>query len=141
MTSSFTRTPTYTRTITPTPTWSYTPTHTGTITHTGTPTVSPTATLDTVVYLYLGANQFEIPGPPLTIDYGLQSPGRLKLRVLNIHGMVIRHLADGYMGAGSWTTNWDGRDDQGVEATTGVYLVTLRYERRTEIKKVLVIRR
>jgi len=94
-----------------------------------------------VVYLYLDSNTLNIPlGPALTISYGFQAPGAMKLRVYNIQGMVIRHLADGPTGAGVYTTVWDGRDDLGQEVTTGIYLVVLRFEKHTEIKKVLVIR-
>jgi hypothetical protein len=39
---------------------------------------------------------------------------------------AVRHLHLGYHGAGSFEIKWDGLDDHGQPAETGVYLAILR---------------
>ena len=63
------------------------------------------------------------------------------VRVFNVRGMVVRHLADRSVGMGQQVIPWDGRDDIGRKVSTGLYLVVLKAGQTTDIKKVLVIQR
>jgi len=56
---------------------------------------------------------------PLT----LSAATRLRVRVLDVRGAVVRTLADGRVGAGAATLHWDGRDDAGRPVAAGVYFI------------------
>jgi hypothetical protein len=73
----------------------------------------------------------------------LDRPGPVRLVVLDIGGRVIRRLADRWMPAGSHEIVWNGRDDRGRRAPSGVYLVRLaagdgETSREETIRSVLV---
>jgi flagellar hook assembly protein FlgD len=91
--------------------------------------------------LFLSTNQFDIyPGATLVVSYILPKAGSFELRVYNVRGRTIRHLCDGNESAGRHTATWDGMDDLGQKVNSGLYLVTLRYNDVTTIKKVVAIR-
>ncbi|MCA9732289.1 MAG: DUF3160 domain-containing protein [Deferribacteres bacterium] len=50
----------------------------------------------------------------------------VQLTVLNIQGQIVAHLIDETMPAGYFTTRWDGRQQDGTAASTGVYFYNLK---------------
>jgi hypothetical protein len=64
--------------------------------------------------------------PATTIPFTLAKPGRARLAVYNALGQRIRVLFDGDRPAGRQVVTWDGRDDAGRHASSGVYFVELR---------------
>lgn len=41
---------------------------------------------------------------------------------------------------GSYTVRWDGRDETGKKASSGIYFLILEGEKETRTQKVLVVR-
>ena len=60
-----------------------------------------------------------------TIRYGLDAPGRVTLRVLDVLGREVRTLADGAEEPGDHAVLWDGRDERGRPVPGGVYFYRL----------------
>jgi hypothetical protein len=70
---------------------------------------------------------FPNPFNPLTtIRYHLPIRGRVTLAVFNTLGQRVRILADREHEAGYFTARWDGLDQDGREAPTGVYIALLK---------------
>jgi hypothetical protein len=64
--------------------------------------------------------------PLTTIRYDVPEPeGVVTLAIYNVRGEALRTLVDGEKPAGSHTARWDGRDDRGVAAASGVYFVRM----------------
>lgn len=63
--------------------------------------------------------------PPTTIEYEIAQSGRVVLRVFDISGRQVRSLTDTQLPAGRYTTQWDGRDEQGHALPSGVYFYRL----------------
>jgi hypothetical protein len=61
-----------------------------------------------------------------TISYVLPVPGKVTLRIYNILGQTVRTVVDAARSAGRHEMSWDGKNDQGNEVGSGVYLYTLR---------------
>jgi len=119
------------------PSATMTPTSTGS----PTPTLTPTATIEVDHGLFLSANQYDIySGSQLDIAYILPYACDLQLKVYNVRGRVIKILHEGNGSKGRHMTSWDGTDDMGQRVNSGLYLVTLRYNDFTVIKKVVAIR-
>ena len=66
--------------------------------------------------------------------------GDVQLRVYNVRGATIRHLYSGSQAPAAYTQYWDGLDDNGQEASTGLYLIAVMEPNRVEIKKVAVVK-
>ena len=64
-----------------------------------------------------------------TIRYTLSASGMIDLVVYDVSGHAVRTLVRGQLPAGVHRAVWDGRDDKGIEVSSGVYLYRLRIDR------------
>jgi Spy/CpxP family protein refolding chaperone len=60
--------------------------------------------------------------PETQIAYTLGIAERVKIRIYNITGQLIRTFDQGYQSAGSYSIRWDGRNENGDMTASGVYL-------------------
>lgn len=74
------------------------------------------------------------------ISYQLDAPSRVRLRVYNAAGQLVRVLEDGQRGAGHHSAAWDGRDQAGRQVSAGVYLCKLDAGAATRVGKLTVVR-
>jgi hypothetical protein len=75
-----------------------------------------------------------------TIKYQLARPGKASLRVYNTLGQMVRTLADGEQQTGHHSVKWDGRDDNGREASAGVYFFRLKAESFENTKRLVLLK-
>ena len=47
---------------------------------------------------------------------------RVRLKIFDLQGRLVRSLADAVYGPGRWSAAWDRLDDSGGVAPSGVYL-------------------
>ena len=75
----------------------------------------------------LDANYPNPFNPGTEIRFNLAGPGNqtVRLTVYNILGQEIRTLVSGSLAAGSHRAVWDGRDNAGRQAGTGIYICRL----------------
>lgn len=80
--------------------------------------------------------------PAATVTFDLPAGGEVSLRVYDLHGGLVRTLLHEEMSGGRHQAQWDGRDERGEPAASGVYLVRLRMPgRQVEIvSKVALLR-
>lgn len=78
--------------------------------------------------------------PRTTISYHLAAPGPVRLEIYDPAGRLVRTLVDALLPAGGHRTVWDGRDDAGRNATSGVYLVRLRTDGYAGAGKLILVR-
>jgi len=79
------------------------------------------------------------------IPYELTESAIVTVRIYNINGELIRTIEEGYKSAGYYNTKersafWDGKDDFGLSAASGVYFYHLRAGSSEEVKKMVVQR-
>ena len=75
--------------------------------------------------------------PSTTIRYALPEGSSVSLVIYNILGQQVRTLVSGSQGAGYHTVVWDGRDEAGRTAATGLYLYRLQAGTFSEVRKML----
>ncbi len=64
--------------------------------------------------------------PAIIIELALKSPGRVRVRVYDVMGRVVRTLLDEHRSsAGLMSLVWDGRDSRGAGSASGVYFVKM----------------
>jgi hypothetical protein len=63
--------------------------------------------------------------PWTTIQYSLPVECHVTLRIYNVIGQEVRTLVDGMEPAGSRIVRWDAKTRQGIQASSGVYLIRL----------------
>jgi dipeptidyl aminopeptidase/acylaminoacyl peptidase len=76
-------------------------------------------------------------GKGTSIRYGIPKPGTVKLQVCDLAGRVVRVLASRPEKPGYHTVRWDGRDERGRHAASGVYFYELETDGKTMARKML----
>jgi hypothetical protein len=74
------------------------------------------------------------------IAYEVRHASRVKLAIYNSIGQRVRCLVDAERPAGSYREEWDGRDDEGRTAASGVYFYQLTESGQTAAKKMVLLK-
>ncbi|HCK99997.1 MAG TPA: hypothetical protein DHW42_07850 [Candidatus Marinimicrobia bacterium] len=77
--------------------------------------------------------------PGTVIEFELPQTFDVKLTVFNIKGQVVRVLADGFYPAGLSRVRWDGTNNKGIGASTGIYFYRLETKDFTKIRKMVLL--
>jgi hypothetical protein len=78
--------------------------------------------------------------PGVEIAYQVAAPGAVRLELFNSLGQPVRLLVDGFQEVGTWTTLWDGRDENGGPVGSGVYFYELNGGGQRECRSLVLIR-
>ena len=74
------------------------------------------------------------------IRFSLPQTVDISLSLYNLTGQQVATLVSGKREAGTYTLRWDGRDDQGRNLASGVYLYRLRAGAQMQTRKLLLLR-
>jgi len=81
------------------------------------------------------------PFNPVTeIVFALPEDTAVNLSVYDVHGRLVRTLADGLYKAGTHAAHWEGRDTRGVEASSGIYFCRLTAGGKILTKKMIMLK-
>ncbi len=103
--------------------YGYTATFDPGLTGTGRPVAASLTTFPNPFYLRNGSSA--------TVRYEVSLSGEVVLSLYNLLGQRIRILVDGAHSKGTFTTTWDGNDDNGSRVASGVYFCRMTTEGST----------
>jgi photosystem II stability/assembly factor-like uncharacterized protein len=78
--------------------------------------------------------------PTTTIEFNLNSPQQVSVDIYNIMGQKVRDLSDEYRQEGTVSLIWDGKDNIGQVAATGVYFCTILTETKQQTLKLTILK-
>jgi hypothetical protein len=78
--------------------------------------------------------------PTTTIRYSLQRRMMVDLKVYDLNGHEVAALVHGIQPAGIFTTDWNGKDNAGVQVPSGVYFYRLVTSMGADSRKMLLIK-
>jgi hypothetical protein len=78
--------------------------------------------------------------PAVVLPVRLASPDRLTVDVFDARGRHVRRLADTDLRAGSHPIVWNGKDDQGEPAASGIYTVVARSGQQRQVRRITLVR-
>jgi len=91
--------------------------------------------------LLASAQNYPNPFNPTTvIRFHLRESGKIRLKIYDLTGKLVRTLLDGELQAGEQKIFWDGRDQQGQTVASGVYFYELVAGSKIERKKMSLVR-
>jgi hypothetical protein len=64
--------------------------------------------------------------PETTIGYQIPDAGFVRLVIYNTMGQAVRTLVDGHQNPGSYEAVWDGKDGNGINQVSGMYLCRIQ---------------
>jgi flagellar hook assembly protein FlgD len=65
---------------------------------------------------------------------------RVLLAVYDVGGRAVRTLVDGTREGGSHVARWDGRDDRGLDVSSGVYFCRIEIGTWSSVRKIVLVR-
>jgi len=75
-----------------------------------------------------------------TIRYHIRKSGPVQLIIFDILGRKIKILVDENQSSGTYSINWDGKNDQTTFTTSGIYFYELRTSDYLQRRKFLFIK-
>jgi immune inhibitor A len=78
--------------------------------------------------------------PSTNINIELNEGAEIQLEIFDILGRLIKTLADGYYPQGTVNLTWDGTNDSGQKAASGIYFYRLRTDDGEHIKKMTMLK-
>ncbi|HKQ56649.1 MAG TPA: DUF4331 family protein [Candidatus Eisenbacteria bacterium] len=82
----------------------------------------------------MGAN----PGTGSRLEFALEAPSRVTLRIYDLQGRTVRTLVDQDAESGPFSAQWDGYSDNGDRMGRGIYFARLVAGTRTSEKKLVL---
>jgi hypothetical protein len=74
------------------------------------------------------------------LEYKLPQRDRVRIAVFDVRGRRVRSLVDRIAESGRHELAWDGTDDRGARAPSGLYLVRLETRRASLVQRILLLR-
>ncbi|MBN1541701.1 carbohydrate binding domain-containing protein, partial [candidate division KSB1 bacterium] len=78
--------------------------------------------------------------PSTTIRFNLPQTEQVSLVVYDLLGKIVRTLVDGVREAGEHSVLWDGRDETGLAASSGIYFYVLNTPRTRLVRKMMFVK-
>jgi hypothetical protein len=74
------------------------------------------------------------------INYHLNKPSIVQMQIYNCLGIEVRTLINRHQIAGTYSVNWDGKDDKGRNVGTGLYILRLYTDMGINHYRLLLIK-
>lgn len=89
----------------------------------------------------LSLRSYPNPSPgPVTVEFVLTEPSEVWITVFTVQGRRVRRLVPGRtFPHGRRQVRWDGLDDDGARLPGGLYLCTVRTERTSETRRIILL--
>ncbi len=78
--------------------------------------------------------------PTTTINFSIQSNTEVELTIYNIKGQKIKTLADSNFEKGDHSVIWNGSDEAGNSASSGIYLYKLKTKDNQKTNRMLLLK-
>lgn len=105
------------------------------------PAAKPVATVEEADGDAVALDNYPNPfNPTTTLHYALPEGGPVELVIYSALGQKIKTLVDDMLPPGHYSIEWDGRDAQGVNVASGVYLAQLRTLADQQVRKLILMR-
>jgi flagellar hook assembly protein FlgD len=79
---------------------------------------------------------------PASLHYTIAAgeAGAVSVRVYDVTGRVVRTLFEGERGPGQYEARWDGSDEAGAVAKSGIYFARLEARGRRLTQRIVTVR-
>jgi hypothetical protein len=78
--------------------------------------------------------------PSTKVVYDLPAASDVRITVFNVLGQQVAELVNGHNEAGTHEVVWDGKDDLGGTAASGIYFYRIKTDQFSDTKKMLLLK-
>jgi len=80
------------------------------------------------------------PALRVVVYFQIPESGRVTLRIINTLGQIVQMILDEDRNAGTYTIEWNGKNQHGLDVPSGVYFYSLHFGGKTLVKKMTLLR-
>jgi flagellar hook assembly protein FlgD len=73
-----------------------------------------------------------------TIQYTLPENGKVKLTIFNLNGKEVKTLLNKFQPKGNYQTSWNGKNKNGSDVSSEIYLCQLNVNDKLKTKKLIL---
>ncbi len=88
----------------------------------------------------LAQNQPNPFNPRTTIHFSVPRTQEISVQIFDLQGKLVRTLVHGLQAPGDHAVTWQGQDDRGVQAASGMYFYRLTSEEGQQTRKMLLLK-
>lgn len=100
----------------------------------------PAGLYDLIMYSGI-TNIYPNPFNPSTnISFQLQKASDVELTIFNSKGQVVKYLIDSILSEGTFTIEWNGKDNDENICSSGIYFIKMKADEEQSIKKLLLMK-
>lgn len=105
-------------------------------------TLTSVVDIETKVPKYFNLSQnYPNPFNPVTrIKYSLPGEQFVSVIIYDLNGSEVAKLVDNHQAPGTYTIEWNGKDNSGKQVSSGVYLYKIEAGKFSQLKKMLMIK-
>jgi len=74
------------------------------------------------------------------INFSLKNDGPIDLSIYNIKGQLVKNLYTDFIESGFHAIEWDGKDNSGNTASTGIYFYKLQTSDFVSARKMIMMK-
>ncbi len=78
--------------------------------------------------------------PSTSIRYQLAETGPVSVTIYNLVGQKVRTLVEAVQSAGPHEVTWNGRDDAGRQAASGIYIYSVQAGKKVAVNKMVLVK-
>lgn len=78
--------------------------------------------------------------PTTNIIFAIPRPNVVSVRIYDVTGRLVKTLVNEFRSAGEHVVMWDGRNDEGQKASSGMYINEIRYDGSVMTRKMLMLK-
>ncbi len=78
--------------------------------------------------------------PTTTISYSLSKAQKVKIKIFNIKGQLIKTLVNSMQNKGTNTVVWNGQTEKNKPASSGIYFIRMEAENQRFMRKALLLK-
>lgn len=78
--------------------------------------------------------------PETTIEFQLPKTGIVSIKIYNMLGQLIKTLVDEIKTAGSYSVRWNGKDENGNSAASGIFIYQMKTNEYQASKKMITLK-
>jgi hypothetical protein len=78
--------------------------------------------------------------PTTTITYSIPRANIVTIRIYDVAGRLVNTLYDSYQDVGEHRIIWNGRNSEGINVSSGMYVSEIRYEGSILTRKMMMLK-
>lgn len=78
--------------------------------------------------------------PETTINFSLEKPGKVSLKIFNLQGKLVQTLVDERKLTGNYSVLWNGTDQSGLRVASGAYICNMKVNEFEQSKRLIFVK-